>query len=33
MNKKVIVLYILSVLSYLLMIGVNAYTNIRPLNG
>ncbi|MCF6409318.1 TspO/MBR family protein [Pseudalkalibacillus salsuginis] len=33
MNKKAIVLYILSVLSYLLMIGVNAYRNIRPLNG
>ncbi|MGP4081448.1 TspO/MBR family protein [Pseudalkalibacillus sp. R45] len=33
MNKKVIVLYILSVLSYLLMVGMNAYANILPLNG
>ncbi|WP_408010577.1 hypothetical protein ACJROX_09825 [Pseudalkalibacillus sp. A8] len=32
MNKKVIVLYILSVLSYLLIIGVNTYANILPLN-
>ncbi len=33
MNKKVIVLYILSVLSYLLMVGVNTYANTLPLNG
>lgn len=32
MNKKVIVLYILSILSYLLMVGINAYANILPLN-
>ncbi|MCF6136725.1 TspO/MBR family protein [Pseudalkalibacillus berkeleyi] len=33
MNKKVIVLYMLSVLSYILMVGINAYANILPLNG
>ncbi len=33
MNKNVIVLYILSVLSYFLMIGINALANILPLNG
>ncbi|MGM7700771.1 TspO/MBR family protein [Pseudalkalibacillus sp. Hm43] len=33
MNKNVIVLYILSVLSYFLMVGINALANILPLNG
>ncbi|WP_349410134.1 TspO/MBR family protein [Pseudalkalibacillus sp. SCS-8] len=33
MNKKVIMLYLFSVLSYILMIVVNAAANLLPLNG